>query len=130
MRTRRVFTIAAVLVFAAGFFAACGDDNKDKKDSSSETTAASTSAATVTITAGPGIQFDTDQLSATAGKAVTFKIVNNGTVEHNLTIKDLKVDKDAEVGESAEQTVTPAAGTYEFHCEYHPSAMKGTLTVS
>jgi plastocyanin len=24
----------------------------------------------------------------------------------------------------------PAAGPYEFHCRYHPQAMRGTITVS
>ena len=34
------------------------------------------------------------------------------------------------LNEDAKVTFTaPAAGSYEFHCEYHPATMKGTITV-
>jgi plastocyanin len=115
---------------------ACGDDDNngttdsaDTTQAQSVTTEASSGGDTITLVA-TNFAFDKTTLTAAADKAVTFKITNNGTVEHNLTIDDLAVNKDVEAGESAEQTVTPKAGTYEYHCEYHPSQMKGELTVS
>lgn len=109
--------------------AACGDDNKDSSANDTTETTVASAGDTITLVA-TDFTFDKATLSAKADQEVTFKLTNNGSVEHNLTIKDINVDKDAEVNESAEQTVTPKAGTYEYHCEYHPSAMKGTLTVS
>ncbi len=123
--------MAAALMFAGAFFAACGDDNKDSDSSAVDTTttAAAASGTVITITA-TDFKFDQTALTAKAGEAVTFTLKNDGEKEHNLTIEALKVDKDAEEGESASQTVTPTAGTYEYFCHYHPDAMKGTLTVS
>jgi len=126
MRMKRILISAALVVVAAGLLSACGNDNKDKTASSATTAA---KGETIDLVA-TNFQFDKTTLTATAGQPVTFKVTNNGTVEHNLTIKDLKVNKDVEAGESAQQTVTPAAGTYEYHCEYHPTQMTGTLTVS
>jgi plastocyanin len=38
---------------------------------------------------------------------------------------------DVDRGEDIKVTFTaPAAGSYEFHCKYHPTAMKGTVTVT
>jgi plastocyanin len=124
---KRILTSAAVVVFAGIALAGCGgDDDGDSKAADNGGNAATT----LTLVA-TDIQFDKTELTATAGEPVKFVIKNESdSTEHNLTIEDLDVDKDAEAGESAEQTVTPDAGTYEYHCEYHPSAMKGTLTVS
>jgi plastocyanin len=124
---KRFLTTAAVVAVAGLVLAGCGG-NDDKKESS-PTTAAS-GGTTLTLVA-KNITFDKTDLTATAGDTVTFVIKNEDTVEHNLSIEDLKVDKDAEKGESAQQSVSDLkAGTYEYHCEYHPDAMKGTLTVS
>lgn len=136
MRIRRVFTIAAVVLSAGSLFAACGDDNKDTDSAADTTTTAGAadqttapSGNTITVVA-KDISFDQTTLTAKAGEPVTFTITNEGKIEHNLTIEKLKVDKDVEKDESASQTVTPTAGTYEYFCHYHPDAMKGTLTVS
>lgn len=128
--------MAAVLISAGGLFAGCGSDDKtsnattdDTASNGAVTTAGDAGGTTITVIA-KDISFDQTTLTAKAGEAVKFTIKNEGKVEHNLTIEDLKVDKDVKGGESASQTVTPTAGTYEYHCHYHPDAMKGTLTVS
>ena len=66
-----------------------------------------------------------------AGKQITVTVNNQDSVEHNFTFEDAKANKDVEKGETAEVSFSaPAAGSYEFHCEYHPSQMKGTVTVA
>jgi plastocyanin len=56
---------------------------------------------------------------------------NQDSVEHNFTLKEANADKDVESGESVDVSFTaPAAGSYEFICKYHPSQMKGTVTVA
>ena len=124
---KRILTSAAVVVFAGIALAGCGDD--DDPESGANTTAAP-GGTTITLVA-TNFAFDQTEITATADDPVTFVLKNEAdSTEHNLTIEDLDVDKDAEGGESAEQTVTPEAGTYDYFCEYHPSQMKGTLTVS
>ena len=128
MRMNRFLTTAAVVALAGVSLAGCGGNN-DKKASTTTTAAASGTTLTLVAT---NFQFDKTTLTATAGDDVTFVIKNEATgTEHNLTIEDLKVNKDVEAGKSAQQSVTALkAGTYQYHCEYHPSQMTGTLTVS
>jgi plastocyanin len=69
------------------------------------------------------------RLKAGATNVITF--TNHGTVEHNLTIAGLKVNQDLGDGKTVKVTIkAPKAGTYQFHCEYHPALMKGTVKVS
>jgi plastocyanin len=95
------------------------------------TTAAAASSKGSTTLVAEGISFDTTKLNLTAGQKVTVTFENKDSVEHNFTFKEAKADTDVEGGETAKATFTvPAAGTYEFHCEYHPTQMKGTVTVA
>ena len=119
--------------------AGCGDDDDDgatspgtTADDVTQTTvdADDASGATLTLVA-KDFKFDKSTLTATAGQPVTFVLDNGDTAKHNLTVTNLDVDEDADGGEKATKTVdAPAAGTYEYFCEYHPATMKGTLTVS
>lgn len=68
-------------------------------------------------------------IQLTVGKAATIKVTNAGSVKHNLTVEGLKVSQDLPPGSTKTVTVTPKAGNYPFHCEYHPTQMKGTITV-
>ena len=131
---RRILTSAAVVVFAGFAVAGCGDDDagggSDASGDDSTSTTVGTGVETIRIVA-TNFAFDKTELTATAGEPVTFVLQNDADgTEHNLTIEGLDVDKDAEGGESAEQTVSPEAGTYDYQCEYHPASMKGTLTVT
>ena len=134
MPMKRFLTTAAVVALAGVAFAGCGgNDKKDTASGSGDTTATTAASGGTTLTlVATNFKFDKTTLTATAGESVTFVVKNEAdSTEHNLSIEDLKVNKDVEAGESAQQTVSDLkAGTYEYHCEYHPSQMTGTLTVS
>jgi plastocyanin len=137
MHARRWFAVSAAMLAVALLIAGCGSSSKDSSGSNSGGGASATTAASggggsdkITLTA-KGIAFDQTQLNMPAGKQVTVTLNNQDSVEHSFTFKDAKAEKDAEGGETAEVSFTaPAAGSYEFHCKYHPSKMKGTVTVA
>ncbi len=115
---RSALRTAVVVIAATGILTACGSDSK--------TTSAT--GTTVDLTAA-NITYSPTDIKVAAGE-VTFVVKNTDKVEHNLTIDDGgNVNKDVEGGKTVQAKATLKAGTYKFHCEYHPDAMKGTITV-
>jgi len=112
---RRLSISALTLVLAAAL-SGCGSS----KEGSASSNAASLTAANTS--------FSPTDLSLKAGKA-EISVKNSDSIKHNLTVEGLKVNKDLDPGASATATFTAKAGTYQFHCEYHPQQMKGTITV-
>jgi plastocyanin len=83
----------------------------------------------VNITAA-NFAFSPTTITLKKGQKVTFALRNTDKVKHNLTITALKVNKNVLGGKTGQVTLTlKTAGTYEFHCEYHPQQMKGTIAV-
>jgi len=123
--------LVGVLALAA---AGCGGGSDNGGSASAATT--TTAAAGTTTTAGGGgggeteiqlvasdFKFDKTSLDMQSGSQVKVEITNQGQAEHNFTF--------TEAGEDATATFTaPAAGSYQFFCKYHPSQMKGTVTVT
>jgi plastocyanin len=122
---RRAYALPAAVLVLVLLLAGCGGGDDDN-DSSSD--AAKPSGPTEDLTA-KDFSFKPTEFTLQAGKNVTFVVDNQDSAEHNLTIEDLDVSKDVEGGETINQAVTPDAGTYQFHCKYHPDQMKGTITV-
>lgn len=84
----------------------------------------------VNITA-KNVKYSPTTITLKKGQKVTFTLRNMDNIKHNLTIKGLKVNTDVPGTKTGSASLTPkVAGTYEFHCEYHPQQMKGTITVS
>ncbi len=83
------------------------------------------------------ISFSTDCLAAPAGQAFTIQFDNmDAGIPHNIAIVGAG-GSDLFTGDVVTgPTVTTynvealAAGTYEFHCNVHPSQMQGTFVVS
>ena len=124
----------AVIVACAGGLAACGSSSSSSGGAYSKPTA-TPSKPTGAGGDGPSVtakdfSFTPATIDLTAGKTVTISATNDGAAKHNLTIEKLKVNVDLPPGSTKTATVKGAkAGTYEFHCEYHPTQMKGTITV-
>ncbi len=82
------------------------------------------------------LDFDPDELSVQAGTAVV--LANVGGKPHSLTADDGTFDTGivnpgAQGGRfaGANASIVPrTSGTFPFHCEVHPEAMKGVLTVT
>ncbi|HKS91487.1 MAG TPA: cupredoxin domain-containing protein [Tepidiformaceae bacterium] len=86
--------------------------------------------------------FNPTTLTAPPNTQVTFKMENQGKGIHNLHFyTDSSASKDLAPGSGSQddairggqtQTLTfttPGVGTYYFHCDFHPTQMKGTLEV-
>jgi plastocyanin len=116
----------AALAIAAVSFIACGGNN----DTGGSGGTGGGTANAVTITA-KDFSFDTSTIDATAGEAVEVTLVNKDSTTHSFTSDDLNVDVEAEGGAQANTTFTAdKAGSYEFHCKFHPDTMKGTIKVT
>jgi plastocyanin len=131
--------LAGVLALTA---AGCGGGDDNGGGSASATTAAPATAAPETTAAADGgdnelklvasgFKFDKTSLDLKTGASYTVEVTNEDSAEHSFTFEAASVDQDVEGNEDATVTFTaPAAGDYEFHCKYHPAAMKGTVTVT
>ena len=100
---------------------------------------AASGGATVTIIATNATKYDTPQVSTAAGKPFTIVFDNeDATAPHNVVLENpdgspVKMGGDTAffVGPAKHDYQVPAltAGAYPFHCQVHPQAMTGTLTV-
>jgi len=147
----RAFRAAVGLTLLATTLVACGDDDDDDSASSTPAGAAVTTAAAAPETSAGGVittapsttepeDAETESGSdfvvkdfafpegfvAKAGEAFTVTNADDGT-QHTVTSDDdsfsIAVD-----GGNSEQLTIDEAGTYDIHCNIHPS-MKGTITV-
>ena len=112
---RRLTTVLAIVPLSLGLLAGCGSGDDKSSGASVELEA-------------DNYYFKPTDITLTAGKPATIVVKNEGNVEHNLTAEDLALSQDVQAGKSEEVPVTPAAGTYPFHCQYHPTQMTGTIT--
>jgi plastocyanin len=124
---RRFYAVTAVALALALPLAGCGGSDDDGGDDSSAAEERP-SGPTSDITA-KDFAFDPSDVTLEAGREVTLVLTNEDSAEHNITAEDLDVDADAEGGETGQATITPDAGSYDFHCKYHPDQMQGTITV-
>lgn len=91
-------------------------------------------------------KFDQTELTAKADTAVSVPLTNNGAAIHNVQVSAADGSFPAAFctangptpcskpprlpgGSTGTLDFTLPAGTYQFRCDYHPTEMKGTLTV-
>jgi plastocyanin len=143
MRRRGGMVIGVLVGVLALAAAGCGGGSDNGGGSASAATT-TTAAAETTTTAGGGggggteiqlvasdFKFDKTSLDMQSGSQVKVELRNQGQAEHNFTFTEAGANQDVEAGEDATATFTaPAAGSYQFFCKYHPSQMKGTVTVT
>jgi plastocyanin len=127
---RRAHAVTALVLAVALPLVGCGGGGDDDEGGSSaaQEEQERPSGPTTDVTARD-FAFDPSELTLEAGKEVTIVLTNEDSAEHNITAEELDVDADAEGGETGQATVTPDAGSYDFHCKYHPDQMTGTITV-
>ena len=135
---RRGFGLAAAVFSVALLTAACssGDGSPatgggspaggGSSASSSPETGGGAEDQTLTIS---NFTFDPSTLALPSGQDVKIEVTNEDDVEHSFTLDDDSVSQDVEGGEDASVTLNLTEGI-GWHCEYHPDAMKGTITVS
>jgi plastocyanin len=143
MRRRGGIVIGVLVGVLALAAAGCGGGNDDNSGSASATTAApeTTSAASTTTAGGggenelqltaEGTAWNSTSFDLKASSSYTLEVANKDSIEHNFTFAAGTANQDVEGGEDATVTFTaPATGSYPFFCKYHPTAMKGTITVT
>jgi plastocyanin len=141
MRGRGGLLIGVLAGALALTAAGCGGGDDNGGGSASATTAAPAATETTAAAGGggdneiklaaSGFKFDKTSLDLKSGSSYTVEVTNGDSAEHSFTFKAASVDQDVEGNEDATVTFTaPAAGSYEFHCKYHPATMKGTVTVT
>lgn len=119
--------IPLVLVGAL-LLAACGDGEEGTDTDTPDN--AGNGAVEITVRTTE-FAFDPDPIEVPADVPVTIVLINDGVIEHDLTIDATGLSIHVEPGETARETVTFDAGTYEVHCTipgHHEAGMLGTLT--
>jgi uncharacterized cupredoxin-like copper-binding protein len=122
--------VALLALFAVLALAACGSSSSE-----SGTTGQAPAGQAVSISE---TEFKLDPSSVQVDQAgtVTFRVTNDGTIDHALEVDGQGVEEETETikpGESAELTVDLSKeGSYEIYCPidgHRDSGMEGTLTV-
>jgi uncharacterized cupredoxin-like copper-binding protein len=122
--------VALLALFATLALAACGSTSSE-----SGTTGQAAAGQPIAISETE-FKLDPSSVQVDQAGSVTFRVTNNGTVDHALEVDGLGVEEETETikpGESAELTVDLSKdGSYEIYCPidgHRDSGMGGDLTV-
>jgi plastocyanin len=141
MVARALRLAAPLLLLVLGTtFVACGGDSTPTT-APSTTSPSATTTATSTTTAAPsatataaadtltiqGTAFHPTMLTVKAGTTIT--IDNKDSFAHTVTADDGSFDTGSIAGGSSTTLDLKTAGTFTFHCNIHPTTMKGTFVV-
>ena len=140
------FLLVALALTFVGAFAATGDDDGggpavSETPVESPTTGPTDGGGAIAVSMGDNF-FDPTEISVASGASVTFDITNNGTAIHNMRIAGPDgsyTSSDSAVSDpqlvTGGQTATlewdapSVPGEILFQCDFHPTDMKGTITV-
>jgi uncharacterized cupredoxin-like copper-binding protein len=125
MRSKVIRHLTAMIAILALTVAACGDGGGN----GGETTTTQGQAAETTVIAKEFF-FEPANIEVPAGVPVTIVLVNEGVIEHDLTIDEVDLEMLVQPGETLRETMTYAAGTYVVYCSipgHREAGMEGTL---
>lgn len=130
---RRLTLIATIAVLA---LAGCGGDDEKAPSGGGSSSSSGDGGENLTIAADPGgaLKFDTNTLTAKAGK-VTITMDNPSDTPHNVAIDVEGAEEGQTVGkdEKSEASADLKAGEYKYYCavgNHRAEGMEGTLTVN
>ena len=119
----RITVLAAALAL---FGVACGGGGGSANPSTSPS-ASGGGPTTTTLTASDNV-FNPSTFTF-SGTKITLK--NMGANLHNFSVEGQNVSDDIKPGETEEESLQLAPGTYTFFCKYHRAlGMQGTITVT
>ena len=124
---RTPLAIAAATFVLAVPFAACGGDDGGTADPPST---GGGGGSELVVHGKDTLKFDKDSYTAAAGE-IDVKLVNDGSVNHTLLIKDVD-DFKLNVPGTDEGSVELEAGTYTLYCDvagHEAAGMEAELTV-
>ena len=129
MRMTRTPLLGGAVLLMAAVVAACGGD-----DATPEPTPEPTPAPAVEVKAVDPFAYEPDAIEIASEGSTTIRLINEGIVEHDLTIDELDFQVAVGIGETAEGVLTDVApGTYRFYCTvpgHEVNGMVGELVVT
>ena len=129
MRMIQAPLLGGALVLMAAVVAACGGD-----DATPEPTPEPTPAPAVEVKAVDPFSYEPDAIEIASEGSTTIRLINEGIVEHDLTIDELDFQVAVAIGETAEGVLTDVEpGTYRFYCTvpgHEVNGMVGELVVT
>jgi plastocyanin len=127
IKSFRFVGFSLLMAFMLAVAACGGDDDGDDGDATNGNGGGS-----VTIET-PGMEYDPDEITASAGEELEITLDNTDGQLHTFTLDEADFEIEAAGGESETATLTvPDAGEYEFYCSvpgHRESGQVGTLTV-
>jgi uncharacterized cupredoxin-like copper-binding protein len=132
VKKMRLALLALAALLATLALAACGSSSSSGE---SGTTAPAGGGQTVSIGESE-FKLDPSSVKVDQAGSVTFKVTNNGSVDHALEVEGQGVEEETETikpGETAELTVDLSKeGSYEIYCPidgHRDKGMEGMLTI-
>jgi plastocyanin/heme-degrading monooxygenase HmoA len=146
-----ILAVAAITLAGGAIWAVARTDNEGTSAEQPSASASATPSGGATAPAGLAIvmtdnKFDVTTLTAKANEATTVNLSNDGSAIHNVHIAGSDANYTGDFctangpdpcsnptrlggGATGTITFTLPAGTYAYRCDFHPTEMKGTLTV-
>ncbi len=128
MRMTQAPRLGGALVLVAAVAVACGGD-----EATPEPTAEPTPVPAVEVI-GTEFAYEPETVTIPSAGSTTIRLINEGIVEHDITIDELDFQITAQIGETVEGVLTDVEpGTYRFYCTipgHEVNGMVGELVVT
>src|SRR6266705_656838 len=108
--------------------AACSSSGDDATTTPKTSASGAGQPQAITVTA-IDFSLSPETITASAGQVINVTFKNNGSTTHSFTVGTIDVAV-TDSGTSSGGSFTASAQTVELHCKFHPTQMKGTITIS